>query len=304
MAENTELILTSTNQLLDYFSKVLEIPYGFPSNEKLAKELNISTTTVSKVIEVLCEKGVARKNGPNKILLRKPKASDYFSSGELENSKVDLIEKEILRRISTYEFKPGDRFSELKLSKSLNSNTVVVREALLKIGQCGIIKKHPRQKWEVVKFSMEMIDEITSIRELYEGFSIQVIRNLPDADSIWGDFRKLKNIHLKLLKNKNICFEDLINIERSFHNTIIGACQNRFIQESYDSIFTLVQYHLWQIEYDRPKITRVLQQHLGILENLLQKDFDRAMETMEIHLEHSKRSMKQVNHELKKDEQK
>ena len=299
MAEHSKLILTSTNQLLDYFTKVPYLPYGFPPNEKLAEALNVSTTTILKIIRILCEKGVARKDGPNKILLRRPTSSDYFSSEEVENTKVDLIEKEVLRRISAYELEPGDRFSELKLSRSLKSSTVIVREALLKIAQIGIIKKHPGQKWEVVRFSGEMVEEISAIRVLYENYSLQVIEKLKESDPIWNSFRELRNLHTELLQKENILFEDLINMERSFHSTLIKACQNRFIEDSYNSAFTLIHYHLWQIEYDRPKITRVLEQHLNILESLLQRDFGNAIQSMEIHLRHAKNSMKLVNEEMK-----
>ena len=301
MSGYSKLILSSTNKLLDYFSKVPEVPCGFPSNNKLAKELKVSNTSVIKIIEVLCKKGIARKDGTNKILLRKPKPSDYFSSKEMGNSKTDMAERLILEKISAYELKPGDRFSELELARELDVNTVILREALIKIAQIGIISKHPHQKWKVIEFSSKMLEEIADIRKLFEGYAIPAIQKLPESSSIWGEFKELEMSHCELLEKPDISFDELTNLERLFHITLIKACDNRFIEESYNSIFTLINFHLWQIEYDRPKIIRVFKQHLAILRALLNKDFPKAMEAMELHLEHAKESMKTVNKKLEND---
>lgn len=302
MSKNySKLLLKATNQLLDYLAELPEVPCGIPSTNTLIAHLSISRTTAVKLIEILCSKGIARQDGKNKILLRKPVAADYFSVEEIDNSKSDIVEKQIIKKLSSYGLKPGDRFSELELSKELNTNTVIVREALFKIAQSGIIKKHPRQKWEVVEFSSTMIDEIAAIRKLYEGYAIQVVQNIPKNNPIWKDFQKLADKHRQLLKQDTISAVDMREIERAFHITIIAASNNRFIQGSYNSIFTLIFFHLWQIEYDQLKIERVLNQHLGILEALLEKDFDKALKLMTDHLDHAKLSMKNVNHILEKE---
>lgn len=298
MTKYSKLISKSTNKILDYLKKMPEIPCGIPADTILAKELEVSRTTVRKVIDVLCEKGIARKDGTNKILLRRPKAADYLNDSEVETSKTDLVEKLILKKLSAYQLKPGDRFSELELSREFDINTVSIREALIKIAKSGIIKKHPRQKWEVVEFNKKTIEEIAAVRKLYEGYAIQAFKNIPANDGIWEALERLKDLHLRLLKKSKITFKELSNTERTFHLTLIKACRNRFIEDSYQSIFILINFHIWQIEYDRPKNERVFKQHLAILDALLNKDFDQALTAMEIHLDHAEESMKNVNHIL------
>lgn len=298
--EYSKLILKATNELLDHLKELPEVPCGIPAINLLINQLNISRTTANKLIEILCKKGIARQDGKTKILLRRPESSDYFSIDEIENSKSDIIEKQIIKKLSSYELKPSDRFSELELAKELNTNTVLIREALFKIAQSGIIKKHPRQKWEVVEFSSPMINEIATVRKLYEGYAIDKVRYLNPADPIWKELKDLAVRHKKLLKQKTVTANETREIERLFHTTIIQASNNRFIKESYNSIFTLIFFHLWQIEYDRPKIERVLKQHSDILELLLNRKFDEASEAMVTHLEHAKVSMLNVNELLYK----
>jgi len=290
--EHSKLLLKTTNSLLDYLAKMPEIPCGMPPINTLINYLKVSRTTLIKLIKILCDKGIVRQDGHNQVLLRKPVAEDYFLPEEIDNSKSDIIEKHIIQKLSSYSLKPGDRFSELELARELNTNTIIIREALFKIAQSGIIKKHPRQKWEVIEFSSPMIDEITAVRQLYEGYALQSLKSISSKDTIWADLKKLENKHKQLLKQSQVSATDMREVEQSFHGAIIRACDNRFMQKSYNSIFTLIFFHLGQIEYDQAKIERVLKQHLQIIEAILKHDFDHALQLMASHLEHAKLSMK------------
>lgn len=299
-AEYTKLVLNATNKLLDYIEQLPEIPCGLPPASALIKDLDVSRTTFQKLIDILIKKGVVRQDGLYKIVLRKPKASDYYSPESMGNSKADLVEKQIIKKLSSYELKPGDRFSELELANELKTNTIITREALFKIAQSGIIKKHPRQKWEVVEFSPPLIEEIAEIRKLYERHAIQKMCNEPKESPIWKEVALLEKKHIALLKQTSVNASEMRDIERAFHTTIIYASHNRFIEQSYNSIFTLIFFHLGQIEYDQHKIETVLKHHLIILKALLANDFDRALESMEMHLSYAKSSMTKINTILEK----
>lgn len=297
---HSNLVLTTANRLLRYFESQPNVPCGIGPFNEIAGKLKVSRTTIQKVFDILSQKGVTRQDGVNKLLLRKPVSSDFFSVKEIENSKSDIIEKKIIRFLSSYKLKPGERFSELELAKKLNSSTILTREALLKIGQSGIIKKQPGQKWEVVEFSANMINEIAEIRRIYEGYAIQNIKTLKPGDEIWSRLLNIQGRHIELLKQKEITAKEVRDIEHDFHTTIIHASDNRFIEKSYNSIFTLIFFHLGQIEYDKAKIERVLKQHTNILKALLSKKFNEASLLMEQHLEHAKDSMNKVNQVLQK----
>ena len=77
-------------------------------------------------------------------------------------------------------------------------------------------------------------------------------------------------------------------------NCFTNLCENRFIEKSYNSIFTLITYHLWQIEYDHSKIERVIKQHLEIINNLLNRNFAEAEQLLIIHLNDAENSMKDL----------
>ena len=296
--EHSKLIIASYNKLLDILSNIPEIPCGLPPIAMICKNLAISRTTAQKLLEILCNNGIARLDGSNKILLRLPNAIDYFSTEDYEKSKSDKVEKLILEKLSSYQLRPGDRFSELELAREFNTNTVITREALFKIAQSGIIKKHPHQKWEVIEFSTALIEEIAAIRILFEGYAISSMQTIPDDDQLWKKLLSLKKRHQKLLGQHIISIQDMRSIERDFHTTMIGAAHNRFIDASYHAVFTLVIFHLWQIGYDRVKIESVLHHHLNILDALISRNFEQAKKEMIHHLDHAKESMTNVNERL------
>jgi DNA-binding GntR family transcriptional regulator len=298
VSKHSKLVKTSANRLLHLLETIQDVPSALPSVAEISLQLDISRTTVQKLIAILFVKGIARRDGKVGILLRRPLPVDYFSEEDCENSKADQVEKYILKKLSSYQLRPGDRFSELELAKEMGTSTIIMREALLRIAQTRIIKKHPHQKWEVIEFSRNLITEISAVRRLLEDHAVMAIATLADADPIWAKFRALRNRHHQLLTQEEISHAEMRAIERDFHTSIILATCNRFIIESYNTAFTLVVYHLWQIEYDRPKIERVLSHHLQILEHLEARDFVKAGKALGAHLEYAEQSMTLVNESI------
>ncbi len=294
-ATHSKLVLMSSNKLFDFLRDLEEVPCGLPSAAVLAAELGVSRTTVQKLTGILFEKGLARQDGTNKIVLRRPGPEDYFSEEDSSVSKSDQVEKLVLGKLSSYELKPGDRFSELELARQTGTSTIIMREVLFKISRSGIIRKHPHQKWEVIEFSPALISEMIAVRRISEDYAIKVIGQLADSDPFRSKLRELGARHRKLLKQKQIDHSEVRQIDLDFHMTLIEAAGNRFIRDLYHSVFMLVTFHIWQIEYDRSRIEYVLEHHLLILELLLAKDFEKAELEMQVHREYARTNMEYVS---------
>ncbi len=294
-AVHSKLVLKSSNRLFDFLKDLEEVPCGLPSSAILSAALGVSRTTVQKLIGVSIEKGLVRQDGTNKIVLRRPEPEDYFSEEDSSVSKADQVEKLVLGKLSSYELKPGDRFSELELARQTGTSTIIMREVLFKISRSGIIRKHPHQKWEVIAFSPALIGEMIAVRRVSEDFAIQAIRVLADSDPFWFKLQELGARHRKLLKQKQIDHSEVRQIDLDFHIALIEAGDNRFIRDLYHSVFMLITFHIWQIEYDRSKIEYVLEHHLLILELLLARDFEKAGIEMQVHREYSRTSMEYVS---------
>ncbi len=287
--------MKSSNRLFDFLRDLEEVPCGLPSSAALSSALGVSRTTVQKLTGILFEKGLVRQDGTNKIVLRRPVPEDYFSEEDSSVSKSDQVEKLVLRKLSSYELKPGDRFSELELARETGTSTIIMREVLFRISRSGIIRKHPHQKWEVIEFSPDLISEMIDVRRISEDYAIQAIRQLTDADPFWDKLRDLVEKHRRLLKQNRIAHSEVRQIDLDFHMALIEAAHNRFIQDLYHAVFMLITFHIWQIGYDRSKLEYVLGHHLLILELLLAGDFGKAGLEMQVHREYARTNMEYVS---------
>jgi len=291
----SKLILSTYNNLLDDLESDNSIPRGIATELELSETYDVSRSTIRKVISIMFEKEIALKDGTNKILLRLPKKKDYFSIKEVKNTKSDKVERTILKKLYNYKLNPGNRFSELELAKQLKTSTITVREALMNISQTGLIKKRHGQKWEVIALTQSKIIELMEFRLLLENYAINFYESSPQQDKNVKELQLLLQKHKALKKEETINVNDFTALEKHFHYTLINMCNNQFIEKAYHSLFILISYHIGQIKYEKVKILLVLDQHIHIIEALLNKDYIESKIALGQHLDHAKKSMTDTN---------
>ena len=115
----------------------------------MAKECDISRTLVRTIFETLQKKGIISVDGRKKNWERKPRKSDLYSIKEKPRSLGAKVQDYLLQNFREGVYHAGDSISELEVAKSLNTTTVTVREALLRISKSAFIKKEQRHSWKV-----------------------------------------------------------------------------------------------------------------------------------------------------------
>ena len=144
------LVFKLTSELKNYFSENFDIGDKIPSQEELAKELNVSIKTIHDCIKILNKEGIiiSRRGRYGSILAQNPhspvfeplkessifaKAEDaaFYSYQKIENQIVELINKG---------YKAGDKLpSMLDLAKKYDVSTNTIRKALLTLEQEGYV---------------------------------------------------------------------------------------------------------------------------------------------------------------------
>lgn len=89
------------------------------------------------------------------------------------------------RAIIECQFKPGERFSELELSKLLEIGRTPVREALGRLRQEGLVEAYPRAGYRVTPITLRDVREIFEVRSMLEGHVAAVLagRSMSEADA-------------------------------------------------------------------------------------------------------------------------
>lgn len=301
---SSDLIKRTVNNLLDYIKDENSIPMVLPSERFLSKKFEISRSTLIRAFSDLENKGVVRQQSRSRLVLRLPKKTDYFRDVTTIITKTQSVENYILEKFSKLELKPGDRFSELQIANEIDANTVTVREVLLKISSTGLIKKKPRKQWEVISITAETVNELTAYRELLE---VQGLKNLlnkkNELGQIQAEYLPLLKQHQDQLKLKTIERDIIIDLESALHKGIIAHTDNRFIIDNYDSLFFLIRYHLGQHNMTQTRFKSVLQEHIEILNEILNNNYKGAVAALQSHFKKSKEFFFEANELLLKEQE-
>ncbi|MCF6284883.1 MAG: GntR family transcriptional regulator [Candidatus Hydrogenedentes bacterium] len=283
MALSNTLFRKSTNTLLDQFN-AMEIPSTLPTEKTLAEGLDISRSTLRKMIVHLAELGLIALDGRKRMLLRPPRKSDYFKVDSQALSKTEAAELVVLRKISSYGLKPGQRFSELELANEAGCNTVTIREVLLRISRLGLIHKKPRQQWEVLSFTIEVIDELIEMRHLIESFATNKLLKLPDSAPIWSTLKTLLKEHIAFDLNDPKALDKFPDLDKRLHTVLMDTSQNRYVKESFTMCFSLIYYQMRSNDIGTERIKIALMEHKKLLRALIARDSERTDAALNEHM--------------------
>jgi DNA-binding GntR family transcriptional regulator len=266
---------------------------------ELTKLLSISRTTVRACVEHLCDIGLIKRDGPNKLVLRKISPNDFYDIKDKNSTKDVQIEKYFLDLINTGKLLPGDRFSELSLAKNSDCTTITVREFLIKFSNNGLIEKIPRGRWRMVKFDEDFARELVSFRQMVEMRAITELLKVPKDNPIWKELEEILVQHQAVsadMENRYLEFPDL---DKALHYAIKKSSNNRFTNQFYDIVSFVCHYHYqWDKTGELERFTTAINEHIDILNNLVTHNTAGAIMSMERHLQSAETTLLRCVHGL------
>ena len=292
MKNKTYLFKQSINRMLEHIESLPKGQNVMANDIELTKLLSISRTTVRSCIEYLCEIGLVKRDGSNKIVLRKTTEEDFFDISNKNSTKDVQIEKYFLELINTGKLLPGDRFSELSLAKESGCTTITVREFLIKFSSNGLIEKIPRGRWKMVKFDKEFARELVSFRQMVEMKAITDLLKVPSEDPIWQELNNLLIQHKEVradMENRYLEFPDL---DKALHHKIKQSTKNRFTDQFYDIVSFVCHYHYqWDKTGELERYTVAIDEHIDLLNNLITHNTAGSVLCLEKHLESAEETL-------------
>lgn len=195
----------------------------------------------------------------------------------------------IRQKIVTCEYAPGTFLNEEILTDALQLSRTPVRDALSRLEQEGLVEIKPKKGIAVTSLSVNDINMIFEVRNLYEPYILLNYGSLLPVDKL----QEFYNIFFH--KNADSeCFQDndyFYELDSAFHLMIVNSCPNSYIQQNYSMIRTQnerFRYMTGNVSNNRLEDT--FREHLDIIRPCLQKNWKEAAEKMVFHLEESKRA--------------
>jgi DNA-binding GntR family transcriptional regulator len=292
MSRQNDLFKQTVNQLLDYIDQNMSLHDVLHGDSKIAKQLEVSRSTVRKTIDHLVQLGVITKQGTERIIVSLPNDDSYFDLQDLGPPKEQQVERHFLAAILCGDIKPGDRFSELELARKSNCNTVAVREFLIRFSRFGLIEKEPRSQWQMKTFDQDFVDQLFEVRHLFEMHSLSCFMTLDDNDPNWQILDTLLDDHKTLKSNIDKDFQQFSELDQRFHGLLKAARPNQFIHQFYEIISFVFHYHYqWDKRDEKERNIIAIEEHIDIMSKMLLKDYRGATLSLENHLNSAKLSL-------------
>lgn len=195
---------------------------------------------------------------------------------EISYQVYDRIKNKILN----LEFEFGERINIKNLCEEFHVSPTPIREGIKKLIEDGLIKDVPRKGYYVYSPTPKDIQEIYELRKMLEYFALASVTNkIPDLRSFEKLKKRIEYIQKQGDKEKKRRFIET----ESIHTLIAYSLNNQRIKSIYQNLhnFTLLFQHIIQ----RDAVDGYLEDHLSLVNAILDKDIDKAQRVVNSHID-------------------
>ena len=188
----------------------------------------------------------------------------------------------VKKLIVTKKLVPGQLITEHRLSHTLNIKDDTIPVVLLQLRQESLLVGSLDNGLTVRELSEQEIAEMFDCRMAIETMTVKLFTQNVSQSKI-DDLRNLLVPFEKGPQNAYVFYK----IDRYFHEFIARNCGNRTLYELFKSAKILPFMDL--VGLNRPLKT-IMQEHLDIVSVMHQRDEEKAVRRIAVHLENSKKS--------------
>lgn len=200
-------------------------------------------------------------------------------------SVADAVYDRLWRRVVNREFRPGERLVEDTLAQELGTSRTPVREALLRLGQTGLVQVSSRKGFSVPVIAATDVVELYDLRNAIETYAIRRATPLI-ADEEIKRHRGLQQAALQQSQlgdpaTAEAFFRADLALHAVLHTLGGNARSTRILSEVMGQLSLLSLRAAMNPERNRLAIA----EHQAILDALATRDAHLAARGMELHVE-------------------
>ncbi len=192
-------------------------------------------------------------------------------------------------KIISCEYAPGTFLNEEILTAELNLSRTPVRDAIGRLEQEGLLEIRPKKGITVRPLSINDVNMIFEVRNLYEPYILLHYGQLLPKDKL----REFYNIFSTQGRDSE-CFQNndyFYQLDADFHAMIVNACPNIYLRQNYDRIHTQNERFRYMTgDVSNNRLEDTFKEHLDIIRPCMQNDWNLAAEKLIYHLEESKKA--------------
>lgn len=204
------------------------------------------------------------------------------SYGSLETGNLKEKAYRIIKdKIADCEYAPGEILNEESLKIEIQASRTPIREALNRLEQEKLIKIVAKKGVFVADITLKNIIDIFQVRELVDPYITAIATPLISEERLLY----YKDAHL----NSNINdYRSYIKLDSEFHNLIARACNNSYLMQLSENIYVQNQRVRILSTMLPKRIEESRDEHIDIISCMLERNPQKAAESMSRHLAKSK----------------
>uniref|UniRef100_A0AAU2VIS3 GntR family transcriptional regulator n=1 Tax=Streptomyces sp. NBC_00008 TaxID=2903610 RepID=A0AAU2VIS3_9ACTN len=193
-------------------------------------------------------------------------------------------------------FEPGQRLRLVELSQRFSVSQSVVREALTRLSEQGLVHAAPQQGFSVVTVSLADLNELTEARVEIETLVLR--RSMERGDIKWEASVVAAHHHLAGIdgvRADGTLNSEWFAVHERFHQTLLEGCGNGRLLAAALSLrdaATLYRRWSWPVGHDTER--DVAGEHQAIVDAVLAKDIDAAAELLARHIDRTSQALRVV----------
>lgn len=205
-------------------------------------------------------------------------------AANLTTQAYDALRRDILRG----RFAPGSPLRISTLATEREVSLSVIREALVRLSEQGLVTASPNQGFRVVPLTVDDLNDLTQLRVDLEAMALQrAIHNgtLEWEAEIVSSHHVLASTPMFEADSHLVRQEWAIAHER-FHTALIGACGSPRLLAVIEGLNAAADvYRQWAVEPGLEKGRDVASEHRNLMELVTARHMEEAVTALRAHLE-------------------
>jgi len=204
--------------------------------------------------------------------------NDTTANRDLKNLAYDTLKEKLIN----CEYAPGSMLNEVRLTEELGVSRTPIRQALNCIEQEGFIRVLPKKGIMVREISLNDVRQIFQVRIEIE----------PVALNMAGQFLPGEELinYRKKFQGDDPGNQADFRTDTDMHMFIINHCGNHYIIDMMRRVFEANTRVIISTNQHILKFHDAREEHLGILNLLIDKEFDKAAKEMARHIENCRKA--------------
>ena len=195
----------------------------------------------------------------------------------LNQRAYEVIKENIIKS----KFSSGSKLGEDFLVNELGISKTPIKLALVRLEQENLVENKPYKGSYVVELNAENLRQLYTLREVLEGLAAQLAaKNISEHD-----LKKMKKNLTKFNPSSgNLPLKLYLETDAKFHQIIVTASGNPYLQESLERQYDLIKMYKLKIASKRLNTNESYLEHLEIFEAIEARKPEIAERAMRHHI--------------------